>query len=299
MTTRIALLGTGLMGAPMARNLLKAGYPVTVWNRTRQKAEALEADGARVAATAAEAAAEAEVVVTMLESGPIVGQVLFEQGVAEALRSGAAVIDMSSIPPRLARRHAERLAERGIAQLDAPVSGGTGGAAAGTLAIMVGGKESDFERLKTLFEPLGNATYVGPSGAGQLAKLANQIIVGVTIGAVAEALLLASAGGADPGAVRNALRGGFADSRILTEHGRRMLERNFVPGGAVHNQLKDLDTALDAAAELGLTLPILTRVRELYRQLRDGGSGDLDHSALLLELERMNPPRRMSTAPDR
>ena len=284
----IALLGTGLMGAPMARRLLGAGFPVTVWNRSRDKAEALVGDGARVADSASEAVSDADVVVTMLENGGVVEEVLFGAAVAAAaaLRPGALLIDMSSIPPNAARDHAQRLAAHGRRHLDAPVSGGTRGAAQGALAIMAGGPEADFEFAAPVFAPMGKATHVGPSGAGQLAKLANQVIVGVTIGAVAEALLLAAAGGADPAAVREAIRGGFAASRILEEHGRRMIERDFRPGGKVGTQIKDLETALAAAEEAGVSLPLTLDARNRYAFVRDAmGGGGYDHSALLLQLE--------------
>ncbi len=298
MTTHIAVLGTGLMGAPMAANLLAAGHRVTVWNRTRAKTEPLIARGAAGADSPAAAVGEAGVVVTMLENGPVVTQVLFDSGAARNLRPGALVIDMSSIPPATARDHAARLEACGAVHLDAPVSGGTVGAEAGTLAIMAGGKRADFDRAAEVFAPLGGATYVGPHGAGQLAKLANQIIVGVTIGCVAEALLLAAAGGADPSAVREALKGGFADSRILELHGRRMVERRFLPGGRSAIQLKDLETIVATAREHGLELPFSETARALFEALVDRGGGDYDHSALLLELERRNAPARLGDAPD-
>lgn len=296
----IAFLGTGLMGAPMARRLLGAGFAVTAWNRTLAKAEALTADGATVASTAAAAAAQADVVVTMLENGAIVGEVLFgPDGAAAALKPGGVVIDMSSIPPAVAREHALKLAEMGLRHIDAPVSGGTRGAAEGTLAIMAGGAAETFDDVKPVFAPMGRAIRVGPSGAGQLSKLANQVIVAVTIGAVSEALLLASAGGADAAAVREAIRGGFAESRILQEHGLRMVERNFVPGGPVRLQVKDLETALDAAAEAGVTLPLLQDVRDRFVELRDGlGGSNYDHSALLLQLEALSG-KRVGTGPDK
>jgi len=296
----IAFLGTGLMGAPMVRRLLGAGFAVSAWNRTLAKAEALAADGATVAATAADAAGQADVVVTMLENGAIVGEVLFgPDGAAAALKPGGVVIDMSSIPPAVAREHALKLAEMGLRHIDAPVSGGTRGAAEGTLAIMAGGAAETFDDVKPVFAPMGRAIRVGPSGAGQLSKLANQVIVAVTIGAVSEALLLASAGGADAGAVREAIRGGFAESRILQEHGLRMVERNFVPGGPVRLQVKDLETALDAAAEAGVTLPLLQDVRDRFVELRDGlGGSNYDHSALLLQLEALSG-KRVGTGPDK
>jgi 2-hydroxy-3-oxopropionate reductase len=298
--TRLALLGTGLMGAPMARRLLGGGFPVAVWNRTLEKAEALAADGATVATTAAAAAAGADVAITMLSDGAAVEDALFGAGgVAAALAPGALVVDMSSIPPATARDHAARLAAMGLRHLDAPVSGGTRGAAEGTLAIMVGGDLAAFDEAAPVFAPMGRALRVGPSGAGQLAKLANQVIVGVTIGAVAEALLLAAAGGADPAAVREAIRGGFAGSRILEEHGRRMIERDFRPGGKVKTQVKDLETALAAAAESGVTLPLTQDARDRFVTLRDAlGGADYDHAALLLQLEAAAGGARVGTAQD-
>ena len=284
----IGFLGTGLMGAPMARNLLSAGFQVSVWNRTAAKAEALVAYGARADTGVVAAVHDADVVITMLDSGPVVSELVFGRGVAEALGRGATLIDMSSIPPDTAREHARRLAAGGVAHLDAPVSGGTKGAAEGTLAIMVGGDAAVVERMRPVFERLGVATHVGPSGAGQIAKLANQIIVAVTIGAVAEALHLAATAGADAAAVREALMGGFADSRILREHGRRMLQGDYVAGGPIRLQLKDLETAMAAAEDSGLRLPLTEVVTALYGRLADAGDADLDHSALLLLLERDN-----------
>lgn len=281
------------MGEPMARNLLKAGHEVAVWNRTRAKAERLLDDGGRVMASAAEAVGGAEVVITMVENGKVVGALLEEHGVLEAMESGAVFIDMSSIAPADARRHAKLLEERGVFALDAPVSGGTLGAAAGTLAIMVGGEASLFERCRSLFDTLGRSTWVGPTGAGQLTKLCNQVIVAVTIGAVSEALLLAEQGGADPAAVREALQGGFAESRILREHGKRIIDRNFEPGGPVRNQIKDLDNALQAASDLQVPLPVTALVQNLFRALaaQEGGA-ELDHSALFLELEKGVGPHK-------
>ncbi len=285
---KIALLGTGLMGLPMARRLCAAGFELTAWNRTRDRAEPLRGDGARIAASAAEAVHEAEAVVTMLEHGEAVHDVLFAQGVADALARGALLIDMSSIKPDEARAHAAALAERGAGHLDAPVSGGTVGAQAGTLAIMAGGTAADFERAAPLFAALGRATHVGPHGAGQLAKLANQMIVGITIGAVAEALLLAERGGADPAKVREALRGGFADSRILEVHGQRMVERDFVKRAAITVQIKDLRNALATGAGFGFQAPITELFEQLYSSAAEHGWGDADHAGLWLELARRN-----------
>lgn len=285
---KIALLGTGLMGAPMARRLCAAGFELTVWNRSRAKAEPLAAVGARIAEQAAEAVREAEAVITMLEHGDAVREVLFERGVVQALPRGALLVDMSSIKPAQAREQAAAIAAHGAAHLDAPVSGGTVGAEAGTLAIMAGGAAADFERARALFAPLGRATHVGPAGAGQLAKLANQMIVGITIGAVAEALLLAERGGADPAKVREALRGGFADSRILEVHGQRMVERDFAKRAAVTVQLKDLRNALATGAESGFEAPITQLFEQLYAATAEHGWPDVDHAGLWLELARRN-----------
>ena len=299
MTTHIGFLGIGLMGAPMAANLLKAGFTLTVWNRTEAKTKPLADAGAGVADAPAGVAEGADTLIVMLENGPVVTEVLFDRGVADALAPGTLVIDMASIPPATARDHARRLREKGVGHLDAPVSGGTRGAADATLAIMAGGDLKDFARASEIFSALGRATHVGPAGAGELAKCTNQVIVAITIGAVAEGLLLAAAGGADPAAVRQAITGGFADSRILQEHGRRMLERDFVPGGPSRMQMKDLNTALDAAAEASLALPITSKLGELFQALLDAGGNEFDHSALLLELERQSPGVRLGDGPDK
>lgn len=296
--TSIALLGTGLMGAPMAVCILKAGHTLAVWNRSMDKAAGLAAQGARVCATPAEAVAGADIVITMLADGPTVTSVLFAQGTAAALKTGSIVVDMSSIPPDTAREHAATLAAQGVLHLDAPVSGGTKGAAAGTLAIMAGGTEDAFARAKPVLESMGRPVLIGPSGTGQIAKLANQAIVGITIGAVAEALLLAAANGADPAKVREALTGGFADSMILKQHGQRMLDRAWAPGAPVKTQVKDLRTIMAAAKSAGLDLPIAARVTALYEDLLAEGHGNCDHSAYLLELEHINPGKRLGDKPD-
>lgn len=282
---RVGLLGTGLMGAPMGRNLLAAGFPLRVWNRTRAKAEALAPLGAKVAASPAEAARDVDVLITMLENGPVVGEVLFETGVAGALAPGTVVVDMSSIGVEEARTHAARLAAQGIALIDAPVSGGTVGAEAATLSIMAGGDAQAFARAEPVLAAMGRPRLVGPSGAGQIAKLANQMVVATTIGAVAEALAFAEAAGADPALVRQALTGGFADSRILDLHGGRMVARDFTTRGKTTSQIKDLENATRAADEAGAATPFTALALALFRDLlaRDG---DVDHSGLWLELRR-------------
>jgi 3-hydroxyisobutyrate dehydrogenase-like beta-hydroxyacid dehydrogenase len=265
--------------------LLRARFPLAVWNRTATKAEALRAEGAAVAASAADCAAGSDVLVTMLENGAAVADVLFGQGVAEALRPGSAVVDMSSIGVGEAREHAARLRERGVDHLDAPVSGGTVGAEAGTLAIMVGGEPAVFERVRPAFAAMGRAILVGPAGAGQIAKVANQAIVANTIGAVAEALVLAERAGADPAKVRDALMGGFAGSRILEIHGERMIGRDFAVRGKVSTHIKDLENAFAAARDAGVETPYSAVSRALFQEVLER-AGDLDHSALWVEIDR-------------
>ncbi|MEM9277716.1 MAG: NAD(P)-dependent oxidoreductase [Pseudomonadota bacterium] len=285
----VAVLGTGLMGAPMARNLLAAGYAMHAWNRTREKAEVLVPHGASVHDEPADAAQQADYVITMVTDGNAVAQLLFYQGVAAAMKPGSCVVDMSSIKPAQAKEHAARLAEMGINHLDAPVSGGTRGAEAATLAIMAGGETEVFETAMPMLSVMGRPVRVGPSGAGQLSKLANQAIVGITIGAVAEAMLLAEQGGADPAAIREALKGGFADSVILQQHGERMTTGDFVPGGLSAIQLKDMNNALEEAASLGLSLPLAEQTRERFKRFCEELDGDTkDHSGLYLELRDRN-----------
>ena len=224
----------------------------------------------------------------MLESGPVVEDVLFNQGVAQAMKPGALLIDMASIKPREARDHAARLGALGITHLDAPVSGGVAGAEDGKLVIMVGGEAADFERAQTVFAHFGRATHVGPHGSGQLTKLANQMIVGITIGAVAEALLFTQRGGADMAKVKEAITGGFADSRILQVHGQRMVERDFAPRARMSIQLKDMRNALDTADEIGFTAPVTALFEKLYAEGIEHGLSDLDHSGLFVELASRN-----------
>ncbi|MFC0407676.1 NAD(P)-dependent oxidoreductase [Roseomonas elaeocarpi] len=286
---RIAFLGLGLMGGPMARHVLAGGHALTVWNRSAAKSAPFAERGATVAASPAEAVREAELVILMLENGPIVEAVLFGSGADAAIPPGAVVVDMSSIKPAEAQDHAARLGQRGVRHVDAPVSGGTTAAEGGTLAIMAGGEAEAFALAEPVLRLMGRAVLVGPHGAGQLAKLANQLIVGATIGAVAEALLMAERGGADPAKVREALRGGFAESRILDLHAQRMIDRDFATRGRCVTHLKDLDNALDAAGRMGMAaLPYTALTADLYRGLI-AADGDPDHSGLLLELERRNP----------
>jgi len=291
----IAFLGIGLMGKPMATRLLQAGYEVTVWNRTRSKADELAPLGARVEEQAAVAVRAADIVITMLEAGPIVAQVI--AAALPGLRRGAIVVDMSSTRQSEAQDAHARLAAHGVRFIDAPVSGGVVGAQAGSLAIMAGGSAQDFAAVEAVLATMGRPTLVGPAGCGQIAKLCNQLIVGGTLNIVAEALLLAQAGGADPAAVRAAIRGGFAESRILEVHGQRMLERNFLPGGQVKSQFKDLENVLIAAADAGLRLPVTELVTNNYQSILQR-TPQADQSAVLLALEQVNPGLRLGTAAD-
>ncbi|MET0857337.1 MAG: NAD(P)-dependent oxidoreductase [Telluria sp.] len=292
----IAFLGIGLMGKPMASRLARAGFSVRAWNRTAAKAEALRALGAAPQSELAVAVAGADIVVSMLESGAIVAAVI--DAALPSLTAGALWIDMSSTQQGEALAFDQRLQAGGVSFVDAPVSGGVVGAEAGSLAIMAGASVHDFARAEPVLLAMGNPTLVGPVGSGQVAKLCNQLIVGGTLDIVAEALLLAQAAGADPAAVRAALRGGFAESRILEVHGQRMLERNFMPGGQVKSQLKDLRNVLVAAADAGVVLPVAALVTEHYSAIADDYPA-ADQCATLLALEKVNPGHRLGDGPDR
>jgi len=292
----IALLGTGIMGAHMARRLAQAGLAVTVWNRDRAKAERLLQFGVRIADTASAACAEADVVIIMLSNGPVVEEVLFSADAsgrvpAEAMRRGSVLLVMSSIPVETCQSQAERAKARGINYVDAPVSGGEPGARDGTLAIMAGGDAAVIDRLAPVFAPMGRVTRIGPVGTGQMCKLANQIIVGGTMAAVAEALHFAAKGGADPAAVRQALMGGFAESKILNIHGDRMVKRDFVPGGPAEYQLKDLRTAQALAAKQGLDLTLLNTLAGLFGDMIERFGTGHDVSGILREVERRSEKR--------
>lgn len=279
---RIGFIGLGIMGLPMARNLMKAGYSLTVNNRSPEPEQALAAGGAQVARTAREVAEQSDIVITMLPDSPQVEEVVLgENGVAEGLRAGGLYIDMSSIAPATARRVAEALGQKGADALDAPVSGGQVGAEQATLSIMVGGSEDAFERARPVFEAVGkNIVHIGGPGAGQVTKVCNQIVVALTIQAVAEAMTLARKSGVDAGRVREALLGGFAQSRILDLHGQRILDGNFQPGFRINLHRKDLRLALDAGREAAVPLFATAGAAELMNSMIAQGMGDLDHSGL-------------------
>ncbi len=290
MVMKIGFIGLGIMGRPMALNLLRGGHQLTVWARRAESMQPLLEAGAQGAANAAGVAAEAEIVISMVADAPDVEQVMLaENGVASAGRSGLIAVDMSTIRPAAARDIGRRLADLGMNFLDAPVSGGEVGAVAGTLSIMVGGSAEAFGKARPAFEAMGtNIVYVGDSGAGQVAKAANQIVTGVGVLTVAEALNFAARSGVDPARVRQALLGGFAYSKILENHGQRMLERNFKPGFKSWMHQKDMNIVMQSAHELGLCLPVSAATAQMYNAMVGSGLGDEDSIAILKLLERLS-----------
>lgn len=285
---KIGFIGIGIMGAPMAGRLLNAGHELFV-NDISPIPQALLDKGATVVVSAREAAEMGEVVIVIVPDTPNVEVVLFgENGVADGLSDGKIVVDMSSISPVETKEFAEKINALGCSYLDAPVSGGEVGAKAGTLTIMVGGDQATFDKVKPLFELMGqNITLVGKNGDGQTCKVANQIIVALTIEAVAEALLFASKAGADPAKVRAALMGGFASSKILEIHGERMIKRTFDPGFRITLHQKDLNLALSNARKLQMALPNTATAQELFNSVAAQGDSGLDHSAMVLALEKL------------
>ena len=284
----IGFIGLGIMGRPMAMHLAQGGHRLFVHTRSGPPAELLEA-GATTCANGADVARQAEVIITMLPDTPDVEAVLFaEGGVAEGLSPGKIVVDMSSIAPMATKAFAAKINELGCDYLDAPVSGGDVGAKAASLTIMVGGPEQAFATVKPLFELMGkNITLVGGNGDGQTTKVANQIIVALTIEAVGEALLFASKAGADPARVRQALMGGFANSRVLEVHGERMIKRNFAPGFRIELHQKDLNLALQGARSLGVSLPNTATTQELFNAAAAAGGKAWDHSGIVKVLEKL------------
>ena len=283
----IGFIGLGLMGRPMARNLMLAGAHVTVHNRSKPSVDKMTAEGMHDGGSPAGIAAVSDIVIMMLSDTGAVDTVLNgDNGLIAALRPGTLVIDMGTTLMPATRRFASSVEAMGCFYIDAPVSGGTIGAEQGTLTIMAGGSEDAIARAMPVFEVLGSrTTHVGDIGAGQVAKAANQVIVGLNIGAVAEALTLAKHAGVDLAKVRQALHGGFADSRILEVHGLRMVEGTFAPGAKSTTQRKDMDQAIQLAAELGITLPATALSRDLYDKLIAEGNGDLDHAALIKAID--------------
>ncbi|MES2772250.1 MAG: NAD(P)-dependent oxidoreductase [Pseudomonadota bacterium] len=289
---KIGFVGLGIMGRPMALNLLKAGFDLTVWARRAESMQALVEHGAQTAAHPAALAAKVDVLISMVADAPDVRQVMLgEQGVAAGAQPGLLAVDMSTIVPDAARDIAAQLQQHGIDFLDAPVSGGEVGAIAGSLSIMVGGSVAGFERMQPVFAALGkNIVHIGASGAGQVAKAANQIITGVSVLMVAEALNFAAQSGVDPAKVRAALLGGFAYSKVLENHGQRMLERNFKPGFKAWMHDKDMNIVLQSGQAQGVSLPLSQVAAQLFGELLDAGLGEEDSIAVLKLLERHQTP---------
>ena len=291
MPERVGFVGIGIMGRPMAHNLMEAGHELVLYNRTRQKAEELAKEsGAGVADSLKEVAESSDVIITMLPGPPEVEEVVAgEEGVLEGTAEGSIIVDMSTSSPVLARELARLARERGVGMLDAPVSGGDVGAIEGTLSIMVGGSEEDFESSKPLLEVMGNTvTHVGPSGSGQVVKAANQIVVALTIEAVSEALVLGSKGGVSPEKILDVLSGGLAGNKVMEVKREKFLERDFEPGGKVEFHRKDLGIALSAGREYGVVLPVTAIVNQMFEALMVRGRGGWDHSALLTLIEDLS-----------
>lgn len=283
-------IGLGTMGRPMAHNLLKAGHALTVWNRTASRASSLLTDGARLAKSPSQAAAASEILFINVSDDAALEAVLSgPDGAAAGLRTGGIVVDLGTTSLAATRSFSARLAAQGVAWLDAPVSGGEAGAQAGTLSIMAGGPEAAFGRVLALFQAMGrNIVHVGETGAGQVAKACNQILVSATLLGVAEALTFARREGVDPARVRQALLGGFAYSRILEVHGQRMLDESFTPGFKARLHLKDLGLVLDEAGAQDLDLPVTAQARRVMETLVTGGGGELDSSALIRVVHAMS-----------
>ena len=276
------------MGLPMSKNIVKAGYNLTVFNRSKNKAEPLKEFGAKISNTLKDAVDGSDIVITMLTDDTAVDAVMNNTDFLENLKSGSIVIDMSSVKPTTATKHGNNLKLKNINYLDGPVSGGTIGAEEASLAIMVGGDQNIFDDAFDILKKMGNPTLVGPIGSGQVSKLANQIIVGLTIGAVAEDVTLCEKAGADPNKMIKALSGGWADSKVLQTHGKRMINKDFTPKGRTSVHLKDMNNILECANNYNTHLPISNLVKEMYKSLVENGHGETDHSSLYKEIERIN-----------
>jgi len=290
MIRRIGFIGLGLMGTPMTKNLLKAGYDLSVHDINREALEEVVVLGAKEASSPKDVADSSEAIILSLPGDLEVEEVILgKDGILDGGRPGSVLVDMSTISPLTARRMAEVVQKQGIDMLDAPVSGGQEGAKEGSLTIMVGGKPEIFERMQPVLQRLGkNVTHIGGHGAGQVAKAANQIIVGLMIEAVAEGLVFAAKSGVDPEKVRKALLGGYAQSRVLELHGQRMTDRNFVPGGKVRSHKKDIEIVMAVAREIGVYLPGTALLSHLWNALASQGGLDWDHSSVIKVLEMMS-----------
>jgi 2-hydroxy-3-oxopropionate reductase len=285
---KIGFIGIGLMGLPMAKNLLKAGYELNAFNRTESKAEPLREFGGNISKSIKEVVSDNDVIITMLTDDNSVDAVMNSQEFLDNLKVDATVIDMSSVKPTTATHHGNNLKSKNINYLDSPVSGGTIGAEEASLAIMVGGEQKVFDDVADILKAMGNPTLVGPLSSGQVSKLANQIIVGLTIGAVAEAVTLCEKAGANPNKMIKALSGGWADSKILQTHGKRMIDKDFTPKGRTVVHLKDMNNILECANSYNTHLPISNLIKEMYKSLVENGHGETDHSSLYKEIERIN-----------
>lgn len=285
----VGFIGLGIMGKPMARNLIRASYPLIVHNRSRAAVDELTREGAQAATDAKEVAGRTEIIMTMLPDSSDVDLVYAgENGIFSALKSGTLLIDMSTISPAVARKLAGEAQRRGCDMLDAPVSGGEAGAISASLSIMIGGEAAAVARAMPIFESLGkNIVHAGRAGAGQVTKAANQMVVGTTIAIVSEALVLAAKAGVDPAKVRQALLGGFAQSKILEAHGQKMLEHNFKPGFRILLHEKDMKIALGAGFEYGVPLMVTSQVAQMMSAMKSMGHGDLDHSGLVKLIEQL------------
>ncbi len=288
MSKRIGFIGIGLMGLPMAKNLLKNNFKLKAFNRTKEKAEKLKPYGAYVVDSLEEVVMDSDVVITMLTDDQGVKEVTNNPKFINNLKENCTVIDMSSVKPITALINGKLIYSKNANYLDAPVSGGTNGAEEASLAIMVGGVEKVFNQNLDILKSMGNPTLVGPISCGQVSKLANQIIVGLTIGAVSEAIILCEKSGTDPKKVISALKGGWADSKILQTHGERMISKDFSPKGKTSTHLKDMNNIIECANSYNTHLPISNLVKEMYNNLVKNGFGDLDHSTLYKEIERIN-----------
>ena len=282
---KVGFVGLGLMGLPMAKNILKKKYRLVVWNRSTKNFKKIQNLGAKICQNLINLPNKCEVIIMMLANDDVCLKI--SKVLNKNLKKGQILIDMSSTKKKTAIEIEKKVKSNNGYFLDAPVSGGTTGAQTGKLAIMVGGEKKIFKKIKNLLESMGTATYVGNTGSGQVAKLANQTIVGITIGAVSEALILSEAAGADPKAVREAIKNGFAGSPILENHGKRILENNFKPGGKCSTQLKDMNNIVETAKTYNVLLPLSEQIEKFYDLMVKDGKSDLDHSALYLLLKRL------------
>jgi len=282
---KVGFVGVGLMGLPMVKNIAKHNYPLVVWNRSTKNLKKIKNKKTKVCQNLIDLPNQCQIIIMMLSNDKVCLEISKE--LSKKIKKNQILIDMSSTKQKTAIKIEKKINSKGGYFLDAPVSGGTLAAENGKLAIMVGGEKTIFEKTKNLLKSMGTVTYVGKTGSGQVAKLANQAIVGITIGAVSEALILAEAAGVDPKAVRKAIKNGFAGSPILEIHGKRILEKNFEPGGRCSTQLKDMNNIIETAKNHKIHLPLSEKIKKLYEKIVEGGKSNLDHSALYLLLKNL------------